>query len=393
MSKFPTRLYAMLTYRRPHLSATEEQWIGRYLLPHKPSVLGKPGEGALCITVPLADGTQPTTLFSCHTDTMHRGAGMQSPRLDKDGWLSVTEDCLGADDGAGAYIMLEMIDAKVPGVYLFHRGEERGGIGSRNLAFDMKDWLGTFKRAVAFDRRGVTDVITHQRGGRCCSDTFGTALAEALNVADESFVYDISDGGSFTDTANYTDLIPECTNVSCGYEREHGPQERLFVPHVIALAEACKKVDWESLPTERVAGTREPRKFPSYPVSTPQYGGRQSSLWDDGYRSDAFYARLYSDDIDDRDPVPAPSRRTPGRQRSIADWPDTVAELQDMTEDDMIAFAYDDPESFVYLVRAALGMEDADEDEDGDDLDPGGEEAAAADAVPVEPERLPHGMM
>ena len=25
--------------------------------------------------------------------------------------------------------------------------------------------------------------------------------------------------GIFTDTANFVDIIPECTNISCGYER------------------------------------------------------------------------------------------------------------------------------------------------------------------------------
>jgi hypothetical protein len=47
--------------------------------------------------------------------------------------------------------------------------------------------------------------------------------------------------GSFTDTANYVRLIPECTNVSVGYDHEHGPSEVLDVVHLVALRGALVK--------------------------------------------------------------------------------------------------------------------------------------------------------
>ena len=53
-------------------------------------------------------------------------------------------DCLGADDGAGVFLMLEMIDANVEGTYIFHRGEERGGWGSSQIAELHADYIKQF---------------------------------------------------------------------------------------------------------------------------------------------------------------------------------------------------------------------------------------------------------
>lgn len=59
--------------------------------------------------------------------------------------------------------------------------------------------------------------------------------------------------GIFTDTANYTHLIPECTNVSVGYYHEHTKDEALDLDYLRELSEKVIEVDWEDLPT-----TREP---------------------------------------------------------------------------------------------------------------------------------------
>lgn len=380
--RIPRDLHAMMTYKRPHLSESETAWIARFISPNKPTVLGRPGEGALMISVPLADGGQPSTLFSCHTDTMHRKAGRQSPVFQQDGWMVTGEDdCLGADDGAGAWILLRMIEAKVPGVYLFHRGEERGGIGSRWMAKEQGELLRSFKRAIAFDRRGSTDVITHQRGQRCCSQAFAEALSLGLNTADETFLYEPCDGGSFTDTANYVDLIPECTNVACGYMSEHGPGEKLHIPHLLALAEACIKVDWESLPTERVAGSYESKwkgsAFPSYGAG----GFGQRGLPFDGHdtfdEDDARYAGWLKNRTS--------TRRVSTSAWGPVEWPTTPEGLKELSEDDMIGMCWDQPDEFVYLARCAMGLEDFEPvtEDIEDDTD---------DAVPSDEGRLPHGM-
>jgi hypothetical protein len=113
---------------------------------------------------------------------------------------------------------------------------------------------------VAFDRKGTGDIIDHQRGGRCCSDIFVKALSAQLK--EQGLTYAAATG-SFTDTANYRDTIPECTNLSCGYYNEHGPSEWLDVAHLHALRDAVVKIDWESLPA-----ARDPKEIYIPPVYT-----------------------------------------------------------------------------------------------------------------------------
>ena len=102
---------------------------------------------------------------------------------------------------------------------------------------------------------GLGDVITHQSGGRCCSDLFANALADALNVDGLMYLPDAT--GVYTDTAEFTGLVPECTNLSVGYAHQHGPQEELNLRHFLALASVVTQIDWEALPTTRDPKIRE----------------------------------------------------------------------------------------------------------------------------------------
>jgi hypothetical protein len=214
-------LREMLSYRRPAGSKTERRFISRYIASLPYSHRDAFGNWHV-----VTDKASPI-LWSAHTDTVHRIGGMQSiihwPTSDM---ITLGNDrqtrdsnCLGADDTIGVYLLRQMILAGVPGHYIFHYAEERGGIGSFALADDWPIAFNHLRIAIALDRRNSADVITHQ-GSRCCSDTFAGALADALNIAD-GLHYRPSDEGIFTDTANYVDVIPECTNLSVGYAREH----------------------------------------------------------------------------------------------------------------------------------------------------------------------------
>ena len=205
----------------------------------------------------------PPILFSSHVDTVHQLTDpvFQKVIYDKSMGMFLKDDKLplGADDGAGVWLMLEMIDAQVPGSYIFHRGEERGGIGSSGMARDHKDWLSRFKWAIAFDRRGSCDVITEMACGTVCSKVFANALAKKINASNDVnkltlLEYAPNDTGLFTDTANYRGIIPECTNVSCGYDMEHTSNETLDWWHLSALRDAVIGAFQEGtgdLPVER----------------------------------------------------------------------------------------------------------------------------------------------
>ena len=171
--------------------------------------------------------------------------------------ISDAKTILSADDKAGVTIMLYMIENKVPGLYYFFLGEERGGIGSGMLANDyiLYEHLEGINKCVSFDRRNYHSVITHQGSARCCSDDFGKSLCEEFNKYGMTMKLDNT--GLFTDSANFTEHIPECTNVSVGYFKEHTVDEFQNITFLEALCEACIKVDWNSLVIRKKAGANK----------------------------------------------------------------------------------------------------------------------------------------
>lgn len=227
-------LQAMLSFKRPSGSNAEAAYIERFLAP-----LGvKKDQFGNHIVVVGSD--DPSIMWSSHTDSVHSKAGRQN--VDFDGrWFRLPErtssSCLGADDAAGNWIMMEMIKSNVPGMYIFHHGEEVGCLGSRAIATKTPEFLANIKAAIAFDRRGDSSVITHQ-GSRCCSDAFGHSLAEQLPSR-----FKLDPTGILTDTKMYMRLVPECTNISVGYYNEHGQKEILDAHHLIELRDYMLRID------------------------------------------------------------------------------------------------------------------------------------------------------
>ena len=199
---------------------------------------------------------ESSTMFSCHTDTVHKRTETGSYLLDFDGSTLRRKGggVLGADCGTGWLIMLAMLRAGVPGLYVWHRAEEIGGKGSEFFRANQRDLLKGIDRCVAFDRAGYSDVITHQGFVRGASDVFAAALCKALAPVSERTgrpLWAPCDEGVFTDSANYMDIIPECTNISVGYFNQHTQQEYQDLAFLVALIEQCCIIDWEQLPTER----------------------------------------------------------------------------------------------------------------------------------------------
>ena len=208
----------------------------------------------------LRESKTNRTLFVAHTDTVHRNDGRQKPVVNAHMMTCDLTDtvatCLGADDGAGVLVLLHLIQNRVPAYYIFTRGEERGGIGAHHLAKTYPHLLAEFDRAIAFDRKGTSSVISHQGWGRCCSDTFADALSEQLSS--DWLMYAPDDSGVYTDTAEFVDIIPECTNISAGYMHEHTTKESLNMQHLVDLMEQVVLIDWDALPTERDPSYKEP---------------------------------------------------------------------------------------------------------------------------------------
>ncbi|UJX45740.1 hypothetical protein [Xanthobacter sp. YC-JY1] len=262
-------LLAMLAYRRPGGSKTERRFIHEYIDPLGCEIDGYGNRIKRIGDAPI--------LWSCHTDTVHREGGMQRLIISGDTVRAGgASNCLGADCTTGVWLMTEMIKAGVPGLYVFHRDEECGGLGSDFIAHDTPGLLAGIQYAIAFDRRGFNSIVTHQAGGRCCSDEFAQSLAEALAMPELK----PDTGGTFTDTANYTDLVPECTNIAVGYLNQHWENETQCLQFAAGLLDALLAADWSKLVAKRVPGQVESHGRNSWGGS--RYLGKKS-FTDDAY--------------------------------------------------------------------------------------------------------------
>lgn len=255
----PEILRTLLSMRRPHGSA-EETRAGDMLIDWACSYAHASGTVDSTGNVIIHVGEDNGVVFTAHLDTMHRDAGTQELYiLDLKGGLFIgaeqngKDTVLGADDAAGIYLMTEMMKAGVQGKYMFFVGEECGGIGSSFFVEQNPDFSANM--VVSFDRRGTGSVITHQGGWCTASTEFAAALAKQLNHNGAGkLAYKPDDGGLYTDSREFAEIVPECTNISVGYFHEHTAKETLNLTHLLNLRDALLKVEWDKLPIKRVPG-------------------------------------------------------------------------------------------------------------------------------------------
>lgn len=212
----------------------------------------------------IGDGSSDV-MFASHLDTATSAYTKVNHVIEDNIIKTDGKSILGADDKAGVTIMLYMIKHNIPGLYYFFLGEEVGCLGSRDVAGKHKEEkLAHINKVISFDRRGLDSVITYQSSTRCCSDAFATALGEQLNMVENSFKYKNDPTGVYTDSAVFTKIYPECTNLSVGYYSEHTMSERQDIEHLEKLAKACLLVDWTSLPVERDPEKVEYQSYSGY---------------------------------------------------------------------------------------------------------------------------------
>lgn len=224
-------------------------------------------------------------MFTSHLDTATSANTPVNHVFDGDIIKTDGKSILGADDKAGVTIMLYMIKNEIPGLYYFFLGEEVGCVGSKKVASVQKEnKIEGINKVISFDRRGTNSVITFQSSKRCCSDNFGKTLSAQLNQVDVDFKYENDPTGILTDSVQFISIYPECTNISVGYQSEHTFSETQNIKHLEKLAEACLKVDWNSLPVERDPSKVEYKSYGGY-------GGWGYPGWDD---DDYYYGSRQS---------------------------------------------------------------------------------------------------
>lgn len=279
-------ILAMLEYGRSGRTKVEEAFIARFIAPLPDA------SRDIFNNWHVIRGDSPI-IWSVHTDTVHHSACMQTLHVDPVSDIVGLSrrakryaSCLGADDTAGVWLAIELIKAGVAGHYIFHTEEESGGIGSSSIALDAPELLAGAQFAIALDRMGTSDIITHQFGGRCASDTFAESLASQLNV--NGLKYSTSSHGTFTDTANYVDAIGECTNLSVGYYHAHTPNEVLDLRHLFALRDALVGIDVEALVASRQPGEYDRESVTRWSGMSAFYGTTISQRPVYAYEADEY---------------------------------------------------------------------------------------------------------
>jgi hypothetical protein len=292
------------------------------------------------------------TLFSCHVDTVHsQNESNTEQALFYDasfGHLFVhhqetPSSCLGADDGAGIYIMLKMIAANVPGTYLFHTGEECGAIGARAMLDNEFSLLDEFSRSIAFDRPNTNEVIIKQGGMECASREFGNMLAGELNRY--GLAYEISDRGVFTDNKIYAGVIPENVNLGVGYFAQHTKDEYLDVNHVEQLLKACLAIKWDDLQATRKPVKQEPR--PSFGSWVNNFPKEFKSLSSAPVKPNTQRHLLVDDDLEGFDGF---SQKPTGKE---------LEAVYDMSAEDIHDLVETDPYVAAHTIIALLAELDA----------------------------------
>jgi hypothetical protein len=238
-------LFKLLEMKRPN--GTEYD-VADFILPNDSRIVHHT-KGSELMAIQIDTCENPTTIFTCHLDTVEHERGIKQLTI-ADNMISVLNGgVLGADDGAGIALLVHMIENNVPGRFMFFAMEEKGGIGSKHIVKTRPELFTGISRAIAFDRKGCSDVVVSQIGEEGCSNAFGIALSDALTTS-TGYQFEPT-VGVYTDTAEMFGLVPECVNISCGYYNEHTSRESLDLTYLLKLSEAVLLVDWDSLPTVR----------------------------------------------------------------------------------------------------------------------------------------------
>jgi hypothetical protein len=327
-------LISLLEWKRPEGSDTQAWWCKHYLEP----VMGKPDVDGNYIKIvydPLNTAIYPKNVFTAHHDTVHYTEGSQVVLRNGDEVYTPNSDCLGADCTTGCWLILGMIEAKVPGIYVIHAGEEIGCVGSSALVKRHPDWLSDAKAVISFDRKGTNSIITHQMGARTCSDDFAKSLSAALNMTQLK----PDSTGSYTDSNEYRYTVDECTNVSVGYYGQHTKLETQNVFFAYQLLDALIKADWSKL-----VYVRDHKA--AYDYDTAFVYGRRSRGWGSSLDWDEDWDNTYTEKVktgyrdvnnwDDEDEQPYHKDYTStfrsnvnNLQDIVKDFPEEIADILD----------------------------------------------------------------
>jgi hypothetical protein len=163
----------------------------------------------------FAEGTIPICLVA-HLDTVFK----QLPKeiyYDADKKVMWSPQGLGADDRAGVYAILELLNLGYRPSIIFTTDEEIGGLGATKLITQYSSCpFSNIKAIIELDRQGKDDCVFYE----CDNPDFENYICQF------GFITEV---GSFSDISI---IAPQwgiaAVNLSVGYIDEHSYNERLF---------------------------------------------------------------------------------------------------------------------------------------------------------------------
>lgn len=163
----------------------------------------------------IAIGDVPVGMVA-HMDTVHR-TPVRDLYYDREKGIMWSPQGLGADDRAGIYGILEILQRGLRPTVILTTDEECGGIGAGSLVAKLPKAPCDLNYLVELDRRGERDCVFY----------------ECDNLEFEEYIetYDFSTNcGSFSDISIIAPVWGmAAVNLSIGYDSEHSLQETLNV--------------------------------------------------------------------------------------------------------------------------------------------------------------------
>lgn len=175
-----------------------------------------------------AAGDVPIALVA-HLDTVFTSLPEAIYYDEKQGVLW-SPDGLGADDRAGVFAILKILQGGLRPTVIFCDEEEIGGIGAGTLAADYSKPPSELNYIIELDRRGTSDCVFY--------DCYNVKFIDYV----ESFGF-IENFGSFSDISM---ICPKWkiagVNLSIGYEDEHSFIETLHTAPLLSTIQKVKKM-------------------------------------------------------------------------------------------------------------------------------------------------------
>lgn len=215
-------------------------------------------------------GNIPVALVA-HLDTVHAFS-----KIPKDIYYDTTQgviwspDGLGADDRAGVYGIIKILEAGYRPTVIFTTDEETGALGAQAVIDAFKTPVTDLKYIIELDRRGATDCVFYD----CNNPEFQDYI--------ESFGF-ISQWGTFSDISEICPAWKVAgVNLSIGYENEHTKAELLKISWLnTTITKVCKMLE--------DIGNAQAFKY----IHSTKYSWYSAPGWDDEYRWESLSKASY----------------------------------------------------------------------------------------------------